>query len=278
MWRAILLAAFRWIYRTLEDLWRRSTSSRPEGASGTTNHKPRTTDPPSRAPRSPRFFENIHKTAVHEAGHLIAAWYCTEVALVEYVTIAADKERLGHLRYQLTSHPRSHHCRAVSAMAGLAAELLIYRTMRAGPCRSDLLEARMDLREPWPWREDERRETRDQSTEGEKERRSEGEKTEREERSQKRLRRGLLPFEKIFVVPPSENEFETLSQAYGLAKRLLVHYHREHETVTMALLRETTLDTKQLERVLGKRGFLWRFWRRLLDPGFILPSDQREAA
>lgn len=189
--------------------------------------------------------KQAYSTAVHEAGHLIAAWYCTEVGFVEFVTIVPDRFRLGHMGYRINNkHPWAHHCKAVISIAGTTAELLAFGKFRSGPCQQDLANARIKAKGPWPW---------------------------------KTTADGSLPFERIFKVPPTPEEHTMLVQAYRMSKQLLTHYRKEHQLVVNALLKKPTLDTQDLEALLGKRGgFVWHFWM-LFDRGFILPQAKKAA-
>jgi hypothetical protein len=204
-------------------------------------------------PAEPEPSPQARHTAVHEAGHLIAAWYCTEVVTIHSVTIVPDPhhENGGKTVCLFNQHARTPYCFAVIALGGAAAEIMTFGKMRSGGCKKDLLEIRdfLDgLEEPWPWK------IHDQGGTG-----------------------PTLPFKKIFTLPPTRHEHETLLQAYKLARKLLVHYAEQHDRITRALLKHATLNETQLETILGKRGFMWRFWS-LVDPGFILPTEEKEAA
>ena len=199
---------------------------------------------PPKAPTDADADKQIYNTAVHEAGHLIAAWYCTEVIQVDFVTIEPDETRLGHLSFRIGMHPRAQHCKAVISIAGTTAELISFGKFRSGSCQNDLAGARIETKSPWPWK----------ITAG-----------------------GSLPFEKIFKIPPTPEEHRVLVQAYRMSKQLLTHYRKQHQIVVNALVEKRTLRTEDLEALLGKReGFVWSFWT-LFDRGFILPQAKKTA-
>lgn len=79
--------------------------------------------------------------AIHEAGHVVAAWYCT-ITLWLKVTLEPDPKWPGSLGRVATQHEQgsSAHvwCLGACGLAGIAAELMVEKYVAVGPTTDDL--------------------------------------------------------------------------------------------------------------------------------------------
>ena len=81
------------------------------------------------------------RAAIHEAGHVLAAWACPFASSIDDVRI---HESGGCVRYAWPVDERHDNvlwARAVIALAGIASELTVYDTFRAIEARRDLRDA-----------------------------------------------------------------------------------------------------------------------------------------
>jgi ATP-dependent Zn protease len=205
-------------------------------------------------PRQPepqqKKFEN--RAAVHEAGHTVAAWCCTQVHDLRSVTIELKEGGLTSFWSYDNDTPESRWCDIVINLAGLAAEIAAYGKFRGAECESDLNKARQQakhlaaeglLTPPW--------------------------------KAPKRRRK--FSFDKVFhALDP--NQARILAEAYDMAHQILEAYGNSfHRLVSMLLTRKTASAT-DLEAVLGPRAHVKLIgipvavgW---VKPNFILPIVQ----
>ena len=89
-------------------------------------------------PRRPVLWTHDTRRAVHEAGHAVAAWYCLSVDRVFGVTIEERGDTGGTMSYSI----RDRWDSTIVAMAGLAAETIVFGKFRSGAASSDLKQVR----------------------------------------------------------------------------------------------------------------------------------------
>ncbi|HVI40088.1 MAG TPA: hypothetical protein VM577_05470 [Anaerovoracaceae bacterium] len=168
------------------------------------------------------------RVAVHEAGHAVAAWFCTAVARVNEVTIESPTG--GHVKYEY-HHSRfkeNDWCNLVICLAGMAGEAVIYKRVRSGPASKDLAEARQMvahiINAGWqdpPWEVEE----------------------------------SSMPFHKMFKDPLSETENRILQQAFQYSKELIWSKIKVHHQFVVLLLKDRTLNRDELIDHFGDREF-----------------------
>lgn len=175
------------------------------------------------------------RTAVHEAGHALAAWRCSKVVEIRCVTI--DGPTGGFVDYAAPP-PRTADelwCQLVIILAGIAAELAVYRTTRSGPAERDLRFARRRARmlaalggpaPPWTLRT-------------------------KEPPAQR--------FERLYERPLSAGEATALRVGYDKARLLIRDSHAQHGRLVALLLHQHTLDHAAMRVLLGSRA-----WVRLI--------------
>ena len=163
------------------------------------------------------------RTAVHEVGHLLVAWRATRVRAV---TVAWLHETGGNVRYELYPVDGKRETSLIIKLAGIAAEMMVFRNFRAGPSKDDLMEARdilgdVDLK----WLDP---------------------------------RGHKLPtfFSKTYEVAPSKEDEHKLQCAYAIAKAILTEHAVVHAHLVSHLLSMKRIDAAHLNQVFGPRGFL----------------------
>jgi ATP-dependent Zn protease len=83
---------------------------------------------------------SLHRTALHEAGHAVAAWRCTLLNHMVGGSIDYDSGRVEYVIDKETS--LTDWAVATVSLAGIAAEMKEFGQARSGQCTSDLLKAR----------------------------------------------------------------------------------------------------------------------------------------
>ena len=185
----------------------------------------------SKAPEIARPPDTVDtRMGVHEAGHLICAWYCTHVVKINSVTIEGKNGgRVEHM-YRFPFFGSGSPNRAgmlVIGLGGIAAEGMVFGTFHSAPAESDLQRALVLSKElssegrEWPWEE---------ASEGK-----------------------VPPFGKMFSCELKPRELYFLTSAYRFARALLARRYVEHGKVASALLTQKTLTHQKLESLLGHR-------------------------
>lgn len=175
------------------------------------------------------------RIAVHEAGHAIAAWFCSSVFRIQSVVM--DESGGGYVDYVISYNKKDERpkywCNLVIALAGVAAEVKIYSTVRSHPARLDLAYARQlaeklsKTESDFPWYFDAAAPT--------------------------------LPFEEIYETPLSNKENEILSNTYRYVSRLLLVRTKQHHKLVVYLLKHRQISEKQLCSLLGSRQLITAF-------------------
>ena len=102
-------------------------------------------EPPERKPlaRQPKdhFSTFSNRAAVHEAGHVVAAWCCTLVHKIGDITIEHKQGGVTAFWTIQKESPESHWCYIVILLSGMAAEMSAYGKTRSGGCGPDLESA-----------------------------------------------------------------------------------------------------------------------------------------
>jgi ATP-dependent Zn protease len=165
------------------------------------------------------------RTAVHEAGHVLAAWACPFVVCIDSAEIHSQGGVVAY-RYREGEGANNRWATMVIALAGIAGELSAYRRFRSGEARKDLerakacaaIVAKMGEGAP-PWLETES---------------------------------GAPPFDKMFRgLDPAEGRI--LSLAYAKARHIVRQQEKERNEVAALLLSKRKVTGDELEAVLGKR-------------------------
>ncbi len=184
------------------------------------------------------------RLAVHEAGHLTAAWFSTTVVKVHLATIEATYGGRVSWDYYSGSHEKAWH-QLVICLAGIAAELCVYGKYRSGESTGDLQKALVLARQlakggteaPWT------------------------------------LEESLVksfPFASVYVERPTAKEIAVLNTAYVKARGLLKTVNFRYFRLVSLLLSCKSVGEKQVAEILGSRGFI----RALgyVKPAFVLPK------
>ena len=167
--------------------------------------------------------------AVHEAGHLICAWYYWHTSDIHRVSIGEEEKngsRTGRMTFYTEAEgddPEKIAGRMVISLGGIAAETLLFGNFRSGTVERDLLNARDMANKLSAWPLDE---------------------VEMESK---------IDFGKMFSGGLSGEEEARFMQAYRFARRMLASRFVEHAKVTSALLTHRTLTQEVLEKLLGSR-------------------------
>jgi len=189
------------------------------------------------------------RTAVHEAGHTIAAWMCSAVNKMELMTV--EHKDGGRVSYTIHSAdtPNGLWCLLVILLSGIAAEISVYGRTRAAPASSDLIKSReiaaelveKDCLIP-PWKVPDRGRT--------------------------------LHFEDMYASPLSSSEAIVLKRAYHMAHAVLSSHEKAHQRVVSMLLTKKSVGEADVEVILGTRAFT-RFVG-IIRPTFVMPKSKRE--
>jgi ATP-dependent Zn protease len=216
------------------------------------------------------------RLAVHEAGHAVAAWCCTLVSEVTIATIEAKDRGAGwdggfvNYTYYRTYWSSGDWCKMVIALAGVAAEALVYSRWRSTGSERDLLQAleiaeglvAKGAAEHIPWQ-----------------------------------RLGETPgrapdLGKAFKTRPPAAVAENLNEGYRMARHVLGSHGGAFFKVVSMLLAKKSTTRADMEQVLGKRHFeqLVALGAQLesvvnesgkpehFKPRFVLPLRRRKAA
>ena len=185
------------------------------------------------------------RAAIHEAGHVVAAWRCTAVGEIDFARVGDGD---GLVRFSFIRHSNAcDWCRVVIALAGPAAEAMTYASGRSLESRSDLAgalrlaEALAGTRAPW------------KIPEGK-----------------------TFDFEKLFHPRPPEAVLSVLRDAYRTARRIVRGDRHGVHAVASALLAKKKLRHRDLEVALGPR--LGTLILIPFGPRFVLPAKEKEAA
>jgi hypothetical protein len=180
------------------------------------------------------------RAAVHEAGHAVAAWCCTIVTRVKVASVGKGGDgRVGFELFLLGS-PDARWCQLVIALAGPAAEAMVYKKGRSRESNLDLTAALQHAEAigsaPPPWA----------------------------------AQRGpTFDFDRLYYPRPSEQARRNLEEGYRMAKCILQKSEHRMYAVTSALLACGSVSEKELSMILGSRTGM----RLLLvfGPKFVLP-------
>lgn len=165
------------------------------------------------------------RVAVHEAGHAAAAWCCTLVSEVKVATIEHKGGGVVHYAYLEVPSPAASWCRAVIALAGVAAEAHVYARWKTAGSKEDIegaLEcARQARGHAPPW---------------------------------ERLGgKHDLGFQKMFAGKIEDEDLAILEESFHMARRILRAHGGDFFKLVSALLAMRTAREVHLEPVLGKR-------------------------
>lgn len=180
------------------------------------------------------------RAAVHEAGHAVAAWCCTLVTRVKIASVG--KQGDGRVGFEFLSLGSSdaRWCQLVIALAGPAAEAMVYKKGRSRESSFDLTAALAYAEAigtaPPPWA----------------------------------AQRGpVFDFDRLYHPRPSDQARRNLEEGYRMAKCILQKSEHRMYAVTSALLACGSVSEKELALILGSRAAM----RLLLvfGPKFVLP-------
>jgi ATP-dependent Zn protease len=163
------------------------------------------------------------KTAIHEAGHVIAAWFCT---FVDDVKLARSEATGGEVQYTVhdVNIASVAWCRMVIALAGVAAEARVFKRWRSIESRSDLNRARelcarvVGTKPPW-----------------------------------EALEPAPQHFESAFEATLSKSEAEAIRHAYAMAKLLVQKHEIRLYRCAGLLLHRRVVSNTDLKAVFGSR-------------------------
>jgi hypothetical protein len=166
------------------------------------------------------------RAAVHEAGHVVAAWSCTFVRNMPEVLVRMEGSGHVQIAYFNIGKPDERWCYLAILLAGAAAEATIFKKGRSAQAASDLraalAEAKAigDASPPW-----------------------------------KPIETGAsIDFVRLFQEPLDPKVLGVLVQGYRMSKRLVLRKRARpfHQTVSM-LIASGRASEAQLEKILGSR-------------------------
>lgn len=167
------------------------------------------------------------RTAVHEAGHLLISYYCSDVVKVTKCSIDVD-ESGNAITTGIWKLDRNKWNELVVMLGGIAGELSLYNKFRSGGASSDLMVARSlatdiinsNILPPW---------TTDDITVYN------------------------LPFSNMFTTELSIEEEIILNTAYNKSKSVLVVHQNLYIKLINLLLEKRTITEDDVEKILGSR-------------------------
>jgi hypothetical protein len=168
-------------------------------------------------------------SASHEAGHAVVALRCTHVVSVNRVHIAPDGLS-GECAHLFESHgadewnARELSCRMTIALGGIAGELRSFGFFKSGGAKADLLRALSMAK-------------------------SLVERGDSYAFEPKRLRK--IPFERAFTEDHDPAVIGALSRAFSVAFDILDDNARDHQGLTLLLLRQQVVERDELHRLFG---------------------------
>lgn len=191
-----------------------------------------------RTPKPPATIDTLEtRLAVHEAGHGIVILRCTLVRSVEQITIEGETP---YVSYYLLGEDVPWCALAIS-LAGMAGEMMTFRSMRSGTSLHDLQKARelagrilkaSHQVPPWPWV------TTDRSPD----------------------------FAAMFSEPLHPDEAMILRLGYAKARAILTEHAGAHGYLAAMLLSHRTVSSETLTRWFGHRGMLMWLGRFTNNP------------
>ena len=166
------------------------------------------------------------RVAVHEAGHAAAAWCCTLVSEVKVATIEhKGGGGIVHYAYLNVPSPAASWCRAVIALAGVAAEAHVYARWKTAGSQEDIEHALEFARQARghapPW--------------------------------ERLVGKHNLGFQKMFSGKIEDEDLVFLEESFHMARRILRAHGGDFFKLVSALLAMRTARETHLEPVLGKR-------------------------
>lgn len=188
----------------------------------------------------------LRRITLHEAGHAVAAWSCTNVVKLFSVSIDAEGGECCHASSKSESTD-SMWCKVVISLAGLAAETTEFPKIRSGYAMDDLAKARRHAEkcigsEP-PWQDP-------------------GGKT--------------LPFASMMAPPLTLDEERVLSIGYRMAKHVVAaHGDRVSKLGSLVAARGSVGET-EMKKLFGARTFI--ALSGMFRSTFVLPKQSEERA
>lgn len=188
-------------------------------------------------------------TAVHEAGHTLATWFCTDVVCIDRVTINGMRDGsanyAGRTEYSLVDRSENTWSHAVIKLAGMAAEVKVFGRTHSYGCSGDLQGVLQTLRRVakppvWP---------PPTST-------------------------VALAFDRMFVQPLPKHEVEMLNLCLRYATDLLNAHESKFEKIIQLLRSRRSVRETDLARVLGSRKATEKHRRSRKPPTFLVPVEK----
>jgi hypothetical protein len=180
---------------------------------------------------------------IHEAGHVVTAWYCTAV---KEISVETDLPMGGITRVEVIGLQRSDVIwnQIVFKLGGVAAECLVFGKFNSASAEGDLLGA-LEYAEILVRR---------------------GQKA-----SPAKTAGRVIPFEKIYVHTIGEAERDILLAAYVQARDLINARSLEFYRLVSFLIHHNRATESQMETVLGSRAA----YRLLGTMGIVYPMPIR---
>jgi ATP-dependent Zn protease len=169
------------------------------------------------------------RLAVHEAGHAVIAWCCTIVPSVKVATVEDPMGGMVLYTCREPKEPEAAWCRAVIALAGVAAEAHVYGRWKTRGSEGDISKALAFVREIGP-----REVAPPWMKIGEA-----GSK--------------VPDFGKLFHGGIGALERERMKEAYRMARKIVATHGGDYFRLVSALLAMKTTSEVHLEKILGKR-------------------------
>lgn len=184
----------------------------------------------------------LYRTAAHEAGHAIVSWYCIDVERVEKIIINDYKGCVFHL-----VRKGAFFERAVISLAGIAAEVFLYKKFRSGPAKDDLIKSKFFIEKIIKNLDDTQMSTPINVP-------------------------MKLDFQKMFASNLTKQELLLFNKAYSTACNLIKYHQDKYFKLINELLLKKSLNNYEIEKILGSR--LSIFFLKNFSEGFLPKSCQ----
>ena len=221
MTRRVLVALWTLAVRFFTRLWRTWWPAPPAPV-------PVEPEPAAPKPTPPPPSTQEVKTAIHEAGLVVAAWFCTFVDEVSLAQIHSEGGEVTHVTSGTPDDIDVTWCRIVMSLAGVAAEAHVYRRWRARESSYDLSRVRVFAKTVAnttpPWRKLKLPE-----------------------------HRGV---DKAYTPELSQDEADVVRAAYAMARHLLVRHESRLYRTAGLLLHRRRVTQADLTAALGSRALI----------------------
>lgn len=179
-------------------------------------------------PTQPRLLDpdiNNYRIAIHEVGHLMAAWFCTDVTRIVSCEI---NDISGKVKYYYTakSSAQQNWCLLVITLAGISAEGMCFKSMESGHFKTDLKRAFILANHITKQNPD---------------------------YHIPNIPGKSVDFNALYTQNLNQQELNVLSNAYKFSKQIFNSYIKEFYQLAVLLQQNKSLSYNQIEKILPSR-------------------------